>query len=568
LRQLFGFVTPQTATVADTLIDVFGIESANVGLARSLSARDVEQLHAALLQRNQPAAQIGFIGNVYRGQYHRIAGTAAINGAKIPYTVECWADCQRAERNRGSARIELLVNRSPSLGKLYAASYATGLELFGCALKFTAEAAKTARYRIKLSIIAPYIRLTNDGKSPLLADFNDACSQAIRRVAAAAYRAMARPPRQMSQKDAAWKVMETAYREVSANPGGRPLPANARQIMYKARPQILKLTGSKELNDSYFTQQLLPDFLTAHPNLCADWDVVYDARGHLQEPHTRRSVPLGTLQVRQYLGQRPDYEPTAQFPINVRYPTRGPLNRYRNLLFIEKEGFDSLIEASRLRERFDIVTASSKGMSVTALRELIDGLMPELDCVFTLHDFDISGFTIAGTLTSDGRRYTYDNEVNVVDLGLRLEDIAGLPDEPVDVKGSRDEREATLRGHGATAKEIGFLLGLDGTGQPKRVELNAMTSRQLIDFIERKLKQHGVKKVVPEAAVLLHHARRLIEQKIIQAEVEKMGEWITTKAQETALPKNLGQEVRSLLNKQPSLAWDQAVALALGMQEG
>ena len=32
-----------------------------------------------------------------------------------------------------------------------------------------------------------------------------------------------------------------------------------------------------------------------------DWDVVYDARGHLIEPHTGASVPVGTLQVRDYL---------------------------------------------------------------------------------------------------------------------------------------------------------------------------------------------------------------------------------------------------------------------------
>lgn len=39
----------------------------------------------------------------------------------------------------------------------------------------------------------------------------------------------------MSIKDAAWQVMEEAYLKASSN--GR-LPANARQIMYAARPKI------------------------------------------------------------------------------------------------------------------------------------------------------------------------------------------------------------------------------------------------------------------------------------------------------------------------------------------
>jgi hypothetical protein len=36
----------------------------------------------------------------------------------------------------------------------------------------------------------------------------------------------------------------------------------------------------------------------------------------------------------------------------------------------------------------------------------------------------------------------------------------------------------------------------------QRVELNAMTSRQLIDFVEGKLKQHGIGKVIPCAETL------------------------------------------------------------------
>ena len=39
-------------------------------------------------------------------------------------------------------------------------------------------------------------------------------------------------------------------------------------------------------------------------------------------------------------------------------------------------------------------------------------------------------FAILGTLQRDTRRYTFDNEIEVVDLGLRLEDIERLEREP------------------------------------------------------------------------------------------------------------------------------------------
>jgi hypothetical protein len=315
MRALFGAVMSETAAVGHVVSQIFGITIADDRPVRGLTASDVQRLHTALLSRRQPAVALGYIGaNVFDGyQYHRVTDTATINGATIPFVVECWAFARRAEQGDGAAAIQLWVNRSPSLARLYASSAST-LHVRGCTLDLTVRSAKKARYSITLSIIAPYLRLANDGKSPVLADFRAACDTAISRATGAAYRLIARPPRDMSLIDAAWQIMEQAYRAVADNPGGYPLPANARQIMYKARPLILALTGAAKFSDSYFTQHLLPDFIAAHPALFAAWDVVYDARGHVTEPHTGRIVPLGTLAVRQYLGERPPLETVAEFP--------------------------------------------------------------------------------------------------------------------------------------------------------------------------------------------------------------------------------------------------------------
>jgi len=180
---------------------------------------------------------------------------------------------------------------------------------------------KRARCQIALSVITPYVRLMNDGKTPFLADFRDAIVRAIQKAAGAAYRDMIRPPSKLSIKDAAWQVMTAAYLKASDN--GR-LPANARQVMYAARPAILKLAQVDKFKDGYFTQTLLPDYITEHSKDCATWDVVFDARGHFVEPHTGRSVPLGTLAVRQYLGDRPVLGPAVALGHATMFPTSDP----------------------------------------------------------------------------------------------------------------------------------------------------------------------------------------------------------------------------------------------------
>ena len=65
-------------------------------------------------------------------------------------------------------------------------------------------------------------------------------------------------------KEAAWEIMEQAYLKESGN---GEYPANARQIMYAARPHIHAATG-KPLISNYFTQTLLPDYLCE--NACSD----------------------------------------------------------------------------------------------------------------------------------------------------------------------------------------------------------------------------------------------------------------------------------------------------------
>ncbi len=194
-------------------------------------------------------------------------------------------------------------------------------------------------------------------------------------------------------------------------------------------------------------------------------------------------------------------------------------------------------------------------MSTTASRLLLDRLAPQIDKVLALHDFDVSGFSIFGTLASDGRRYTFENDLAVFDLGLRLADVVDmrLQWEPVDTPGDWSKRVSTLMAHGATHAEARFLA-------KRRVELNAMPADVFVNFLERKLARHGVRKVVPDRHTLECQARRVVEQELTKAVLAENRARIRTEAAAAALPADLDARVRNLLDRCPELPWDAAVA--------
>jgi hypothetical protein len=557
LHQLMLQVTPACTTVA-RLCSELGFTLNDDRVARELNRDEATAVLDQLRHCTKPIDPklLGAIGPAAYGSSRCYAcemGAARMRGAEIPFVVEAWAECTRPEkRGDGSARLRLLLNRTPSAATVLANSVSRGLVVRGCGLQRGVLGPHTANYRITVSVISPYIELATDGKEPGLAPYSEAIAMVLRKACNAAYRAMGKPPGGMSIKDAAWQVMADAYRAAS---GGGRLPANARQIMYAARKRILELTSRAKLDDRYFTQTLLPDYVEQHPRATSNWDVVFDVRGNFVEPHTGRNVSLGTVEVRQYLGERPTPNAQAALDSGSLSPTTGPENRYSTVLFIEKEGFNALLAQARIAERFDIAIMSTKGMSTTAARLLLDRLAPRIDKVLVAHDFDVSGFSIFGTLASDGRRYRFRNDVNIVDLGLRLADVEalGLDSEPVETSGDWSARATTLATHGASVKEINFL-------RHRRVELNAMPADVFVRFLERKLTEHGICKVVPPDDVLEQHARDVLARALTNKALDDIRTKAETEAASIALPSELRQQIAAALKHQPDIPWDLAVA--------
>jgi hypothetical protein len=365
------------------------------------------------------------------------------------------------------------------------------------------------------------------------------------------------------------EVIHDAYHEASAN--GR-LPANARQVMYSARRRVLAAMAEERLGcsiwkDKSFTTKILPQYIADHPEETKGWDVVFDPRGNLIEPHTSRApVPLGTVKVREYAHQWTDGVPTVDDPFCLPrvFPTCGPRYRYGAILFLEKEGFHQIVQASGILNRYDVALMSSKGMPTTSSRDLVERAAAAGVKILALHDFDRSGFSITHTLGHNTRRYQFKTKrPQVDDIGLRLKDVRRLNLESEEVKYSKQKRDPAerLRECDATEEECAYLVEeqtSDSTWVGQRVELNAMDSATFVAFLEDKFKEFKVRKVVPTPADLAEahltlarwtEAKRRADEALRQPDLRV-----------PAAPSDLHKRVSSLLEGNPSWSWDMALA--------
>lgn len=372
------------------------------------------------------------------------------------------------------------------------------------------------------------------------------------------------PVHNQTIKDAAFQVMEEAINKASGN--GLYL-TNARQIMYAARPLVLKITnGQIWRNSAYFTQNILKDYIESHEEDSIIENIVWDARGHFTEPFTKESVPLGGAAVMDYINRWEMDINAYEIPEQQeRIKTVGPLHRFNSILFIEKEGFDALLKTSGIAEKYDIAIMSTKGVPVAAACKLANEMSNKGVKVFVLHDFDFAGFKIVQTLRQ-GTRLSVGTDV--IDIGFRLADVQSLQSEYVEYRQQIDPREY-LKQCGVTEEECNFLVNADSRSHRywsgQRVELNAMTSGQFIAWLEETLKAHGVEKVIPDQKVLTETYQGAIFRVSVKEKIDEFQEEYAKKNVEP--PKDLLDRVSEKIKNSPTLSWDEAI-YSIAEEEG
>jgi hypothetical protein len=358
--------------------------------------------------------------------------------------------------------------------------------------------------------------------------------------------------------DVAASILPEAYQHAS---GGGIYSVAKRQLYYACREEFKTWTG-KELGADYFSNDLLVKYLNRHPET-SDWKITADPRGTLTIPNAYHDVriPCGTLAIEDHLEaalQPVDLVTVEGIP--AEYPSLKQGERFKAVLYIEKEGFEPLLQEAQIAERFDLAILSCKGQSVVAARHFVDEVCSVDDGVplFVVHDFDKAGFEISQRLTTvsqwaednDRVAYRFQNEINVTDFGLRLADVEKyrLGSETVKFKGHFAADSI------ATPEEQAFLRS------NRRVELNAFTSPQFIEWLEAKLIEHGQgKRLVPDDEVLEAAYRRDVAATLINSVIDNVREEAERQAKAAVLPRALKNQLQKQMKQRPSEAWDKAL---------
>ncbi len=291
-------------------------------------------------------------------------------------------------------------------------------------------------------------------------------------------------------KSAVFAVMATSID--TATDQGR-LPANVRALFYKVRDAIQSHTD-KPLDYNYFSQNLLIDYWQSEGRS----PLIYnDPRGVLYAPHEGNVLQLGTFEVADYV-----------------FPKYG----YNKILYIEKKGLWHTIKAANLHKKHDLAVIAGEGYSSEAIRILLDKAQSGQNyTLFVLHDADPDGYNIARTIQGETKRMP-DHCIRVVDLGLTVQDAVNMSLSPEDF--TRKKQLTSTLDLNAIERDYfeGTLRQINGKKSwvCKRVELNAMSAGQLVDYVDKAIQaaldSQGIdNKVIPSEDVLYTQAINVLD---------------------------------------------------------
>jgi hypothetical protein len=461
---------------------------AQAGLGRALCADITREQAAKLLEvtrenarpvKPQRLGAVGVGGQAFFGEaYACTHGVKSIGSTKpvaeIPYVIEAWAN-----KTDGDTRLTVCVNRTPVTGIINAARDKRDIDAFGCGIEHTiAQAPKDAEFDIFVNITTPFMPITSDGKAPDLRTFLDGIVTAVGNAVKKAHRPSAKGN---SQKDIVLDNLDDAIAKVSDDGQFR---FNPRQLLYVLRPIVRDELG-KELKLGNFTA-----IITDYEAELGEIPGMYrEPRGSIYHPHRRETITLGTLMVEEY--ERPPWT-------------------FNKLVYIEKEGFGEALKEVRWGERHDGALVSSKGFSTRAARDLIDKLAEHDEPVevFCVHDADAAGPMIYQTL-QEATKARGARKIKIVNLGLEVEEALAMGLEVEDVEvGDRRKPVAD------------YASDCDDWLQTHRVELNAMTTPQFIEWLDGKMAAYD--KLIPPADVLEAELDRRVEATVRAAITERI----------------------------------------------
>jgi hypothetical protein len=344
---------------------------------------------------------------------------------------------------------------------------------------------KKGDYLIVYNLVSPNFTYTDYGKSEV--DLNNYRSKIIdlhKSVFAKITKEVKSEINEKIKKKRANKtaLMKKHFIEAYQKAKGNFAYVMARQIFYKLREILNAKYEGIDLNKSdnkKFTNEIITYF--------KDKDELYDntifmeRRGFFYNPYYDIEIPLSTKEVRNHIAQR--YENK----ISMVDASLSPQYIVDKALFIEKQGFIDVIKESGILETLNMEIICSQGMGIRAVKELISYYNDLGITVYCLHDCDVAGMRIYHNLANPTN--TFQKSLSIIDIGINPSDVlehGWIPE--VSPLNSFQKILETMKEESPDDYKFFFAGYKEDKKQVKRVEINALSNDELIDFIKAKIK--------------------------------------------------------------------------------
>ncbi len=493
---------------------------------------------ARLIAKEVKPNRLGYVGDIegsiaYHTENHVFEMYSMKGGikAKIPAIIEFWAFYEHEADNK------FFVNRTPITGNVEVKFWEKHIYLSGCGLSCYINKKLRTYPTIWVNVITPYMPITTDGKEPDFHYLAGPIDQGIKKLINKVHKQLPKESKckekRSTVKDIVKNYLDDAIAKTSGNGQYR---YSLRQLFYAIRPYVLDELG-QEPDYNYFTAVITEIESETGEDLP---NIYRDSRGTLLHPHLEDKMPLGTLSVENY--RRPEY-------------------CFNKILYIEKEGFFEFLKDVKWAEMHDCALLSSKGFANRATRDLLDYLAKTEEEIefFCIHDCDAPGTMIYQSLQEETKARKARN-VKIIDLGLAPKEAQEMGLQVEKVKYGKKQKVAD----GYQEHEEWL--------QNNRIELNAMVTPIFIDWITKKITEHGKGKVIPSQDILKKEAidkareklvemvRRKIEAELkieerIEREFRKLFPEVNAKLADIDILMN----VKSRLAEHPVLNWRESV---------
>lgn len=330
-------------------------------------------------------------------------------------------------------------------------------------------------YRFVFHFISPYFIFKDAGKTEIdiTSIITDLAKELRKALAKEKKRYDSSIEKPIQNTDLLRPYMDDAFSLASTN--GK-YAITARQMWYKIR----EISGAPDEAYTAFTQTVLTEWINNHPEY--EDKINFANRGVFYIGDKQDG--LGTANVRNFINNIDKASNTFNCyggvsdivyiddNFNVEY-------KYDKVLYIEKTGFDDIFKAEKIGEKYHMIIVSGQGFATRAAKTILYALQNKGLKLYCMHDLDISGVNIFKSFQTTNDKF--EHPIDIEDLGITIEDVYRYNIQPEQVEKGKSDRDKLL------SMSDEYKIFFDGGRYYNRVELNAFTTEQILEIMDRKL---------------------------------------------------------------------------------